>query len=110
MSTSEAPPQGIVAGAQPAVRGRPDVPAYKQARGYTYEADEFGASGLRPDAIPESDARAVVESPVHQSGVVQAMHAAQGEEAGLLAIELGIPGSRSSRSRSWAMRPRTSIR
>ncbi len=74
--------------------GRPEVPTTKQARGYTYEADKFGASGLRPVAVPESDVQAVVESPVHLSGVVQEMHAVQGEGSGLLAIEVRVLGIR----------------
>src|SRR5262245_7110929 len=33
--------------------GRPDVPEYKRARGYTYEPDKFKAAGLTPARLGE---------------------------------------------------------
>src|SRR6185295_10117681 len=42
--------------------GRPDVPEYKQARGYRYEADKFAAAGLTPVELADGFPLGVAES------------------------------------------------
>lgn len=77
--------------------GRPDVPAYKRARGYTYEPDKFAAAGLTPEPAGELAAggdapapAAVAESPIHLAGRVQAIHEIDGPDSGLRALEVTV--------------------
>ena len=52
--------------------GRPDVPEYKQARGYTWEPDKFAAAGLSPehrgDGLPAAVAESLVQLERARSG------------------------------------------
>lgn len=70
--------------------GRPDVPDYKAARGYTYEADKFTAAGLTPESYGPGKPAGVAESPIQMEGQVQAMHPIDGEGSGLRAIEVSV--------------------
>ena len=64
--------------------GRPDVPDYKRARGYSYEPDKFAAAGLTPAALRRGMPAGVAESPIQMEGRVQAMHEIDGPDSGLL--------------------------
>jgi flavin reductase (DIM6/NTAB) family NADH-FMN oxidoreductase RutF len=70
--------------------GRPDVPEYKQARGYTYEPDKFTAAGLTPAPLGEQMPAAVAESPIQMEGQVQNIHPIDGADSGLLALEVSV--------------------
>ncbi len=70
--------------------GRPDVPDYKLARGYSYEPDKFTAAGLTPAALRAGMPAGVAESPIQMEGLVQAMHEIDGPDSGLLAIEVAV--------------------
>jgi flavin reductase (DIM6/NTAB) family NADH-FMN oxidoreductase RutF len=70
--------------------GRPDVPEYKRARGYTYEADKFAAAGLTPVSFGSGRPTGVTESPVQMEGWVQAIHDIDEDDSGLRAIEVRI--------------------
>jgi flavin reductase (DIM6/NTAB) family NADH-FMN oxidoreductase RutF len=88
--------------------GRPDVPPYKQARGYRYAPDKFGAAGLTPvpaaragedldadtepgvDAETEAWPASVAESLIHLAGVVRAVHEIDEPGSGLRALEVRI--------------------
>ncbi len=56
--------------------GRPDVPEYKRARGYTYEPDKFAAG--------------VAESPIQIEGRVQSIHQIDGPKSALRALEVSV--------------------
>ena len=75
--------------------GRPDVPAYKQARGYTFAADKFGAAGLTP--VPSragsgtgDGPAAVAESLIHLKGRVRRIHEIDEPRSGLRALEVAV--------------------
>src|SRR5215470_5970496 len=70
--------------------GRPDVPEYKQRRGYTYEPDKFTAAGLTPQSFGAGMPAGVAESPIHMEGTVQAAHDIDGPDSGLLALEVAV--------------------
>jgi flavin reductase (DIM6/NTAB) family NADH-FMN oxidoreductase RutF len=70
--------------------GRPDVPVYKAARGYSYEADKFAAAGLTPECYGPGKPAGVAESPIQMEGRVQAMHQIDGEDSTLRAIEVTV--------------------
>jgi flavin reductase (DIM6/NTAB) family NADH-FMN oxidoreductase RutF len=67
--------------------GRPDVPAYKVARGYRYEPDKYAAAGLTPS--PGAPA-GVAESRIELRGRVRAMHEVGDAGSGLRALEVAI--------------------
>ena len=70
--------------------GRPDVPEYKRARGYTYERDKFTAGGLT--AVPYGDGmpHGVAESPIQLEGRVRAIHNIDAPDSGLRALEMSV--------------------
>lgn len=70
--------------------GRPDVPDYKQARGYTYEPDKFAAAGLTRASLGDGLPAAVAESPIHLTGELRAMHEIDGPDSGLRALEVAV--------------------
>lgn len=70
--------------------GRPDVPDYKLARGYSYEPDKFTAAGLTAAGLRAGMPAGVTESPVQMEGLVQAMHEIDGPDSGLVAIEVAV--------------------
>ena len=70
--------------------GRPDVPGYKQARGYTYEPDKFAAAGLSAEHRGDGLPAAVAESPVQLAGEVRAIHEIDGPDSGLRALEVAV--------------------
>ena len=70
--------------------GRPDVPEYKRARGYTYEPDKFTAAALTPAPFGPGMPSGVAESPVQMEGRVQASHDIDGPDSGLLALEVTV--------------------
>jgi flavin reductase (DIM6/NTAB) family NADH-FMN oxidoreductase RutF len=70
--------------------GRPDVPDYKVARGYSHEPDKFTAAGLTPAGLRAGMPAGVTESPIQMEGLVQAMHEIDGPDSGLLAIEVAV--------------------
>jgi hypothetical protein len=45
--------------------GRPDVPDYKRARGYTYQPDKYRAAGLTPVPFDSESPAGVAESLIH---------------------------------------------
>jgi flavin reductase (DIM6/NTAB) family NADH-FMN oxidoreductase RutF len=70
--------------------GRPDVPEYKQARGYRYEPDKFAAAGLTPAGLAEGFPLAVAESPIQLEGRVRAIHVIDEEDSGLRSLEVPV--------------------
>jgi flavin reductase (DIM6/NTAB) family NADH-FMN oxidoreductase RutF len=70
--------------------GRPDVPEYKRARGYTYEPDKFAATGLTPAPLGAGLPCGVAESPIQMLGRVQAIHQIDGPDSGLRALEVSV--------------------
>src|SRR3954468_21637106 len=63
--------------------GRPDVPEYKQARGYRYEADRSAAAGLPPVELADGFPLGVAESLIQMEGQVRAIHTIDEEGSGL---------------------------
>jgi flavin reductase (DIM6/NTAB) family NADH-FMN oxidoreductase RutF len=72
--------------------GRPDVPTYKAARGYTYATDKFAAAGLTPVAMPDGGPDGVAESLIQLTGEVVAIHEVGGADDGLRALEASVTG------------------
>jgi flavin reductase (DIM6/NTAB) family NADH-FMN oxidoreductase RutF len=70
--------------------GRPDVPGYKHARGYRFEPDKFTAAGLTPAPSAPDRPAAVAESLIHMDGEVRTIHAIDGADSGLRALEVTI--------------------
>src|SRR5689334_4188120 len=70
--------------------GRPDVPEYKRARGYTHEADKFTAAGLTQACFGDGTPAGVAESPIQMEGRVQVIHPIDGPDAGLRALEVAV--------------------
>jgi flavin reductase (DIM6/NTAB) family NADH-FMN oxidoreductase RutF len=70
--------------------GRPDVPGYKQARGYTYEPDKFTAAGLTPASFGPDLPAGVAQSGIQLEGRVQNIHVIDGPDSGLRALEVSI--------------------
>ncbi len=70
--------------------GRPDVPAYKQARGYTHQKDKFAAAGLTAETRGDGQPAAVAESQVQMAGEVRAIHEIDGPDSGLRALEVAV--------------------
>jgi flavin reductase (DIM6/NTAB) family NADH-FMN oxidoreductase RutF len=70
--------------------GRPDVPEYKQARGYRYEADKFAAAGLTPVELADGFPLGVAESLIQMEGQVRAIHTIDEEGSGLRALEMPV--------------------
>jgi flavin reductase (DIM6/NTAB) family NADH-FMN oxidoreductase RutF len=66
------------------------VPDYKQARGYTYEPDKFGAAGLTPAPFAAGMPAGVAESLVQMEGRVQAIHHIDDGGSGLRALEVSV--------------------
>ena len=81
--------------------GRPDVPEYKRARGYTFTADKFQAAGLTPaparsgdgDRTAEPRPAAVAESLIHLDGQVRRIHEIDESGSGLRALEVAVTGT-----------------
>jgi flavin reductase (DIM6/NTAB) family NADH-FMN oxidoreductase RutF len=69
--------------------GRPDVPDYKVARGYTHEPDKFTAAGLTQEDYGQGPA-GVAESPIQMQGLVRAVHPIDGDDSGLVALEVAV--------------------
>lgn len=70
--------------------GRPDVPEYKLARGYSYEPDKFGAAGLSPASFGPGMPSGVAESQIQLEGQVRAIHEIDAAGSGLRAIEVAV--------------------
>lgn len=70
--------------------GRPDVPEYKRARGYTFEPDKFAAAGLTPARSGAGMPCGVAESLIQMEGRVQASHHIDELESGLRALEVSV--------------------
>lgn len=70
--------------------GRPDVPEYKRARGYTYEPDKFAAAGLTPLPLGAGAPCGIAESPIQMEGQVQAIHHIDEPNGGLRALEVSV--------------------
>jgi flavin reductase (DIM6/NTAB) family NADH-FMN oxidoreductase RutF len=83
--------------------GRPDVPGYKQSRGYTFAADKFQAAGLTPvpsrAGVDDGDSTmmprpaAVAESLIHLEGLVRRIHEIDEPGSGLRALEVAVTGT-----------------
>ncbi|HVQ94206.1 MAG TPA: flavin reductase family protein [Mycobacteriales bacterium] len=70
--------------------GRPDVPDYKRARGYTHEPDKYRAAGLTPTMFDAGSPTGVAESLIQLEGQVRAIHDIDEDDSGLRAIEARI--------------------
>jgi len=70
--------------------GRPDVPEYKRARGYTYQPDKYRAAGLTPVRFDSESPAGVAESLIQLEGRVQAVHGIDEDDSGLRALEVKI--------------------
>jgi len=70
--------------------GRPDVPEYKRARGYTYEPDKFAAAGLTPAQFGDGMPAGVAESLIQMEGEVRAIREIDGPDSGLRALEVAV--------------------
>lgn len=70
--------------------GRPDVPEYKVARGYTHGPDKFVAAGLTPAVLTADGPLAVAESPIQLQAEVRAIHAIDAADSGLRALETRV--------------------
>ena len=70
--------------------GRSDVPEYKQARGYTYEPDKFGAAGLTANRFGDDMPDGVAESLIQMEGRVQDIREIDGPDSGLRAMEVSV--------------------
>jgi flavin reductase (DIM6/NTAB) family NADH-FMN oxidoreductase RutF len=70
--------------------GRPDVPEYKRARGYTYAADKFAAAGLTPAPFGDGRPSGVAESLIHMEGRVETIREIDGPDSGLRALEVAV--------------------
>jgi flavin reductase (DIM6/NTAB) family NADH-FMN oxidoreductase RutF len=70
--------------------GRPDVPEYKRARGYRYEADKFSAAGLTPAPSVTVLPLAVAESRICLEGRVESMTQVGGSDSNSRAIEVSV--------------------
>ena len=70
--------------------GRPDVPEYKQARGYSYARDKFAAAGLSPVGLADGCPLAVAESLIQLEGRVRAIHTIDEASSGLRAMEVAV--------------------
>lgn len=70
--------------------GRRDVPAYKVARGYTYESEKFAVAGLTPASIGASHPLAVARSRIVLRATVRRMHEVGAPDAGLRALEAAV--------------------
>jgi flavin reductase (DIM6/NTAB) family NADH-FMN oxidoreductase RutF len=83
--------------------GHPEVPEYKQARGYTFAADKFQAAGLTPvssragvddgDSTAGPRPAAVAESLIHLEGQVRRIHEIDEPGSGLRALEVAVTGT-----------------
>jgi flavin reductase (DIM6/NTAB) family NADH-FMN oxidoreductase RutF len=70
--------------------GRPDVPEYKRARGYTYQPDKYRAAGLTPVSFGHESPTGVAESQIQMEGRVQAIRDIDEDDSGLRAIEVRV--------------------
>src|SRR3954453_5868908 len=70
--------------------GRREVPDYKVARGYRYEADKFEAAGLTPTVFPDGGPHGVAECLIQLVGEMRAVHEIDAADAGLRALEVQI--------------------
>jgi flavin reductase (DIM6/NTAB) family NADH-FMN oxidoreductase RutF len=70
--------------------GRPDVPEYKRARGYTYQPDKYRAAGLTPTVLDAGSPTAVAESLIQMEGQVRAIHDIDEDDSGLRALEVKV--------------------
>lgn len=70
--------------------GRPDVPGYKRARGYTYEPDKFTAAGLTPASFGDHAPAGVAESLIQMEGRVRNIHHIDEDDSGLRALEVSV--------------------
>lgn len=70
--------------------GRPDIPEYKRARGYTFEPDKFAAARLTPAPLGEGRPAGVAESLIHMEGRVESMREIDGPDSGLRALEVAV--------------------
>jgi flavin reductase (DIM6/NTAB) family NADH-FMN oxidoreductase RutF len=70
--------------------GRPDVPEYKEARGYTYEPDKFAAAGLSTASFGDSMPAGVAESLIQMEGRVESIREIDGPDSGLRALEVAV--------------------
>jgi flavin reductase (DIM6/NTAB) family NADH-FMN oxidoreductase RutF len=70
--------------------GRPDVPGYKRARGYTYEPDKFTAAGLSRARFGDGSPDGVAESPIQLEGRVRVIHEIDEQGSGLRALEVTV--------------------
>ena len=70
--------------------GRPDVPEYKRARGYTYQPDKYRAAGLTPVSFDRGSPTGVAESLIQMQGRVQAIRDIDEEDSGLRALEVRV--------------------
>jgi flavin reductase (DIM6/NTAB) family NADH-FMN oxidoreductase RutF len=66
------------------------VPPHKQARGYTYCADKFAASGLTHKPAELVDAPLISECPLQMEAELAASHPFTPEAGNLIALELKI--------------------
>lgn len=70
--------------------GRPDVPGYKQIRGYTYQPDKYRAAGLTPAPFDPGSPTGVAESLIQMEGRVRAIHDIDEDDSGLRALEVAV--------------------
>jgi flavin reductase (DIM6/NTAB) family NADH-FMN oxidoreductase RutF len=70
--------------------GRPDVPEYKRARGYTYQSDKYRAADLTPVMFDPQSPTGVAESLIQMEGRVQAIHGIDEDDSGLRALEVKV--------------------
>ncbi|GCE46021.1 flavin reductase (DIM6/NTAB) family NADH-FMN oxidoreductase RutF [Thermosporothrix hazakensis] len=70
--------------------GKNPVPESKAKLGYTYEPEKFRVAGLTPEPSELVAAPRVAECPVQLEAVVKQMHAVDGDDSHLVAIETRI--------------------
>jgi flavin reductase (DIM6/NTAB) family NADH-FMN oxidoreductase RutF len=70
--------------------GRPEVPDYKRARGYTHQPDKYGAGGLSPARLSPGSPTGVAESLIQMEGRLQAIHEIDEDGSGLRALEARV--------------------
>lgn len=70
--------------------GRPDVPEYKAARGYSHVPDKFAAAQLTLAVLTADGPLAVAESPICMQAEVRAIHTIDAAGSGLRALETQV--------------------
>lgn len=70
--------------------GSEEMSEAKRGRGYRYEPDKFAAGGLTREPSELSGLHSVAESPVNLEGRIRAVHAIDGPDSRLCALEMKV--------------------